>query len=1327
MTIRHRFCRIRNRNRNLLLSSLLILTTLLSSSLAATTSMSTLSNQRTTTTEPARARSANFNQAQGAVQGSWVRNTTRAARPLLIGPAQITLSPMSNWAGYVYYGTKVTYVEGSWSVPTVYGSCGLTGCSNAISTWVGIGGISSSSNLIQTGTGWDCFNRLTNCNNYYAWFEIVYPPNSPDKSHCSDSGNNNCAPQKVFGVSAGDAIFAEVTFNSQNSWTIHIKDFNNGQDFQKVVTFYSGFDAAEWISAEEVTCVGSGCSGSYFPLAPFDAFVLTNCSATDNGQTKMIGAWPSDSLEVDIIGPSSGPDTYVFRLSYPYGLDTFSTVYKTLIPTIHDYGLGDQSSSSPVGKSESAYQGSTISGFVQVNNPTSVGLTMILGMSIQDSSCTNSDCSNPPNDQQIGISSGLSGWQKRLFQIQPNFPTGTKKYALAIWTDSPPPGPGVFIASTGWVDSITINSCSYSIIPQSANYGSSGGSGSVSVTAQSGCSWTAVSNNADWITVTSGSSGSGNGQVGYSVSANPNTNSRQGTITIAGQTFTVDEAGTSPTCATSIQPLSGVYSGVIVFTASTSNCVGVAQVTYIYSTDQSTWYPVGSGTSSSNGWSYSWDTVSWGETYDPSVWAVAVAQDASGHDLSPWSPSTGPFSIDNRNQYTLTVVAGSGGTTSPSPGQYQHYAGDSISVSYSITGSGYTFAGWTVSGGVSCSGGSMFNPCTFTMPSNAVTVTANFNPPQPTIVLDTHCDGRSATGQTTCTLTLHAANVLVVIVAASASSTVTVSSVTVGSTSAVLVQKVAQATSPATELELWAAYITAPGTDIVTVNFSSSTARNAIAVASFTGTANNSPVTSDFENTQTNKGNGNSAQTISTAITPGHSSDFVIQASEGRSSQATSGTNSFAISVGSSQTDIDKNTVATSTTTSYALGVDLNCYSSGSACASTGTQQTMSATYTIGNSNPISTATIVTAILASAQPSFDFSVSNSGPIAVKQGNSGSNTITVTLLTSSPQTVTLSCTSPLPTGVTCSFNPLSALPSFSSTLTVSTSSSTPIGTYMIGVQGTGGGLTRPGGGFSLYVGPLVTLSATSGSPGSAVIVAAYGFDPTDTGCTISSSPTGLISNPTCTISSLPSGVWVTGSFVIASGASGSYTVTVAGTPVGDVASASFTVSSTPTTVIMTVSYSVVGGGSPTAPVFHYVLGGVSQSYTLTKTATAKSVDAGSPWSVTPATGVLVGSSSSTRWYLTPSSLTGTASTTTIVFAFQHQYYLTMKVLPSSAAGSVTPGNGWHNAGQTFTITATQKPGHTFKSWTGTGTGNYTGTSKNHTITMNSAITETANFT
>ena len=78
--------------------------------------------------------------------------------------------------------------------------------------------------------------------------------------------------------------------------------------------------------------------------------------------------------------------------------------------------------------------------------------------------------------------------------------------------------------------------------------------------------------------------------------------------------------------------------------------------------------------------------------------------------------------------YELTISAGAGGTTNPPPNIYSMHAGDSVSISYSITGSGYAFGGWVVTG-ESCSSGALSNPCTFTMPSNAVVVQANFNPP----------------------------------------------------------------------------------------------------------------------------------------------------------------------------------------------------------------------------------------------------------------------------------------------------------------------------------------------------------------------------------------------------------------------------------------------------------------------------------------------------------------------------------------------------------------------------------------------------------------------
>lgn len=84
--------------------------------------------------------------------------------------------------------------------------------------------------------------------------------------------------------------------------------------------------------------------------------------------------------------------------------------------------------------------------------------------------------------------------------------------------------------------------CSYSLSPASGTIKSSGGSGSVSVTAAGTCPWSAASG-AAWITIISGDSGTGNGVVGYAVTANAGINARTGTISIGGQTHTVTQAG----------------------------------------------------------------------------------------------------------------------------------------------------------------------------------------------------------------------------------------------------------------------------------------------------------------------------------------------------------------------------------------------------------------------------------------------------------------------------------------------------------------------------------------------------------------------------------------------------------------------------------------------------------------------------------------------------------------------------------------------------------------------------------------------------------------
>ncbi len=125
--------------------------------------------------------------------------------------------------------------------------------------------------------------------------------------------------------------------------------------------------------------------------------------------------------------------------------------------------------------------------------------------------------------------------------------------------------------------------CTYALAPASQSMASGGGGGSANVTAPAGCSWTGASSVA-WITVNGGNggtvSGSGNGTVTYTVAANASTASRTGTLTIAGRTLTVSQAGVP--CSYTLSPTgasvaSGGTSGSTVsLTASPASCAWTA-------------------------------------------------------------------------------------------------------------------------------------------------------------------------------------------------------------------------------------------------------------------------------------------------------------------------------------------------------------------------------------------------------------------------------------------------------------------------------------------------------------------------------------------------------------------------------------------------------------------------------------------------------------------------------------------------------------------------------------------------------------------------------
>ncbi|GAA1658214.1 hypothetical protein GCM10009679_74250 [Saccharothrix algeriensis] len=89
----------------------------------------------------------------------------------------------------------------------------------------------------------------------------------------------------------------------------------------------------------------------------------------------------------------------------------------------------------------------------------------------------------------------------------------------------------------------------------------------------------------------------------------------------------------------------------------------------------------------------------------------------------------------------------------------------------------------------------------------------------------------------------------------------------------------------------------------------------------------------------------------------------------------------------------------------------------------------------------------------------DFSITASPASgSVNPGSAVTSTVSTALTAGSAQTVNLSA-SGLPTGATASFSPSSVTTGGSATLTISTSASTPAGTYPVTITGTGTGATR----------------------------------------------------------------------------------------------------------------------------------------------------------------------------------------------------------------------------------------------------------------------------
>lgn len=231
-----------------------------------------------------------------------------------------------------------------------------------------------------------------------------------------------------------------------------------------------------------------------------------------------------------------------------------------------------------------------------------------------------------------------------------------------------------YLLDDGYTDSARSNTvtvttgggCAYAISPTSQTFSSNAGTGSVAVTTTAGCAWTAASN-APWITITAGASGTGNGNVSFSVAANPASASRVGTMTIAGQTFTVTQSGASTSTYT------------LTATPGTVSAGGTINIAWTAPTGRPPTDWIGLYRIGDPNTTYLWWVYTNGATSGNS--SVAAPAQAGQYEFR-YLPNDGFTDVARSNP--VTVSASSGFTLTASPASVA--AGNAMNISWTASG-----------------------------------------------------------------------------------------------------------------------------------------------------------------------------------------------------------------------------------------------------------------------------------------------------------------------------------------------------------------------------------------------------------------------------------------------------------------------------------------------------------------------------------------------------------------------------------------------------------------------------------------------------------------
>ena len=178
--------------------------------------------------------------------------------------------------------------------------------------------------------------------------------------------------------------------------------------------------------------------------------------------------------------------------------------------------------------------------------------------------------------------------------------------------------------------------CAYALSGTSASPPAAGGGTQVTVSTATGCTWAAASA-VSWVTV-GPASGSGTGTVIATIAANASTSPRIGTLTIAGQLFTITQAGTTvvpipvPAAPSSPSPASGATA-----VGTTPTLTWTASGATTYSVELGTTNPPAQVASGLTAASYTTGTLGAGVTY---YWRVVATNSGGSTTGSVWSFTT---------------------------------------------------------------------------------------------------------------------------------------------------------------------------------------------------------------------------------------------------------------------------------------------------------------------------------------------------------------------------------------------------------------------------------------------------------------------------------------------------------------------------------------------------------------------------------------------------------------------------------------------------------------------------------------------------------------